>query len=61
MKLLILLTLSLFTSCINLASPVTYVVIIKPQFGDGSMTGSQLEKIAEGMTQEAGDVKLPTP
>jgi len=56
-KLLFILLTLLFMSCANLASPVNNVTIIKIQFGANSeMAGSQLEKIAEGLTQKAGDV-----
>lgn len=63
MKLLTLFTLSLFTSCINLASPQTTVNVLKIQLGSiaPTMQGSKLEKIAEGLAMEAGDVKLPLP
>jgi len=52
----ILLTL-LFTSCVNIASPVNYVTVIKVQGSKSAMTGSQLEDIAKGLDQEAGDIK----
>jgi len=57
-KLLFMLFTLLFTSCVNLASPVNNITVIKVIFGGKSkMEGSKLDDIADGFTQKAGDVK----
>ena len=60
-KLLFITLTLLFISCVNIASPVNNITVIKNQMGGKSskMEGSKLDKIAEGLSQKAGDIKAP--
>jgi len=59
----VLLTVLLTVSsigCVNLASPVNNITIIKIQMGGGhDMHGSKLDDVARDFSQDAGDVKIP--
>ena len=66
MKILfLLLAAGVATSCLQLQVPicsaVTNVTVIKCQMSHeaASMSGSQLDDIARGISQKAGDVSIP--